>query len=354
MPRPASPPASRPVAWALLSQAIWLPLVVVDLQDRWSSRRQGLTPHPIPGAAALAPGPSGAAGGSSLTLPRGPSASALVHPGLLLGSSSQGRPNTLASITDRLGGQAPSAFGVVSPGGTRTPGPSLTLVPRTASGPLALLQASGSAASLTLQQAGFSRAELLGGPITLADLHEGQVPPMALAELGRRALSGDPLATLPAPWREPMRQALANLPSPTGASARLERARHIHVPSSRVSHPTEVPLALQADGSVDILSRPDNDAIVEEIRDWSARQAPPAEGSVTPALVHLHPVPESQVLRPSPADLAAPAAAVAPPPAMVSRDTAPSDSSSSRPGPEPNTEASDALAGPEPGATTVR
>lgn len=307
MPRPASPPAARPVAWALLSQALWLPLLAVDLQDRWSARLQDLTPRPGTGTTPLVPGPPLASAAPSLSLPRGPSASALVHPGLLLGSSSQGRASAMAAITDPVGTPAGPSLQVGSPHSARASERFQALVPQ-ASGPIALLPAGGTAAALTLQQAGFTRAELLGGPITLADLQEGPLPPMALAERGRRTLSGDPLATLPEPWREPMRQALATLSSSDGAAARLEPARHIHVPSSRVSRSTEVPLALQPDGSVDILSRPDNDAVVEEIRDWSARQAPPAAGSVAPALVHLHPVAAPQLQRPSAADLADPAA----------------------------------------------
>jgi hypothetical protein len=314
MSRPTTPPASRPVAWALLSQAIWLPLLAVDLQDRWSARLQDLTPRPGNGTTPLVPGPVLASAGPSLSLPRGPSASALVQPGLLLGSSSQSRASGMAAITGQVGAPAgPNILGA-SRGSAMASERFQALVPQ-ASGAIALFPSGATPAALTLQQAGYTRAELLGGPITLADLQEGTLPPMALAEQGRRTLSGDPLATLPEPWREPMRQALATLPSSNGASARLEPARHIHVPSSRVSRPTEVPLALQPDGSVDILSRPDNDAVVEEIRDWSARQAPPAAGSVAPALVHLHPVAEPQLQRPSAADLADPAA----PPAAGAR-----------------------------------
>ena len=82
--------------------------------------------------------------------------------------------------------------------------------------------------------------------------------------------------------------------------------------SSRISHATEVPLALQSDGSVDILSRPDTEAVVEEIRNWSVRQTPPAEGSVEPALVHLHPVSDAEPVRPSAADLTEAAPSQAP------------------------------------------
>jgi hypothetical protein len=144
----------------------------------------------------------------------------------------------------------------------------------------------------------YSRAERLGGPITLDDLGRGNVPPLAQAEQGRLALSGDPMAALPEAWREPMRQALKTLPSPAGSHARVVSARHVHIPSRRIRTATDVPLALQSDGSVDILSRPKEEAVVEEIRAWSSRQAPPAEGSVVPAVVQLHPVEDVQPIRP--------------------------------------------------------
>jgi len=308
MPRQVAPPASRPVAWALLSQALWLPLLAVDLQDRWAARIDTLKPRPGTGASAsLAPLSPLPAGGASLAPLRSPSASGLTTSGLLLGSRPLGRaPGTMA---DAFSPAAAAASGS-SRGFSGSPVPAAP----TGNAALALLPAGPAGASaLPLASAGFSRAELLGGPIGLDDLQEGAMPPMALAERGRLHLSGDPLAALPEPWREPMRRALSSLPLPSGQAPRLNQARHVHVPSSRISRPTEVPLALQSDGSVDILSRPDTDAVLEDIRDWSARQTPPSEGTVAPALVHLHPVRQAEPLRPSAADLVAPPQAAAPP-----------------------------------------
>ena len=91
MPRQVSPPASRPVAWALLSQALWLPLLAVDLQDRWTARVEKLTPRPGGGNSTLpllSPPP---ASGASLSSVRPPSASGFTSSGLLLGSSPLGR-----------------------------------------------------------------------------------------------------------------------------------------------------------------------------------------------------------------------------------------------------------------------
>ncbi|MCS5692556.1 hypothetical protein NZK33_11235 [Cyanobium sp. FGCU-6] len=104
------------------------------------------------------------------------------------------------------------------------------------------------------------------------------------------------MAPLPALWRDPMRRALGQIP---GGGARVEQARLVHVPSRRVTRTTEVPLALQSDGSVDILSRPDNPGVVREIEDWSNRQQAPSRGGVLPAVVLLHPVTDVPPIAPA-------------------------------------------------------
>jgi hypothetical protein len=150
----------------------------------------------------------------------------------------------------------------------------------------------------TLLERNFSRAELLGGVLTINDLGAPAMPPVARAERARWASSGDPMAPLPRNLREPMRQAIRTLPGPAPTmSAKLEQARVIYVPSSRVSRPTQVPLAVQADGTVDVLSSPDDPAVIEDIREWSSRQPAPAAGSVTPAVINLEPIPEEKPVR---------------------------------------------------------
>lgn len=133
--------------------------------------------------------------------------------------------------------------------------------------------------------------------------------PLALAERALRRRSADPLAPLPALWREPMRQALLKLP---GAPQQLDTARMVYVPSSSISQPVEVPLALQSDGSVDLLEVPANPALLREIRSWSRQQRPPAPGSLIPAVVRLHPLPSAAPITPLPAS--APAASAVPAP----------------------------------------
>jgi hypothetical protein len=120
-------------------------------------------------------------------------------------------------------------------------------------------------------------------------------------------------------------------PTPT-KTAKLQQGRVIYVPSTRVSKPTQVPLAVQADGTVDVLSQPDDPAVIEDIKEWSSRQPTQAPGSVTPTVVNLHPIPAevrstpvtarvspvaSAPIAPPPVPAAATPAAQAPAPAPV-------------------------------------
>jgi hypothetical protein len=329
MPIQPPPQPSRPVAWALLSQSIWLPLLAIDLHDRWQSGVRDLLPPGGPAPSRMASeGLDNARPGGLPPLPgmpaplKGSPRAERVSTGLLLGSGSPAlsrRGETISSAVESPSTSSlssPASFGQARFRAGAGSDPILSL---------AMTSASNPADRLASLRGGYSRAELLGGPITLADLtNEGTVPSLALAEQGRRALSADPFAALPEGWREPMRRALLALPAPDGSTPRIEKARHVHVPARRISAPAEVPLALQSDGSIDILSRPKEPAVIEEIRDWSASQRPPSAGGVAPALVHLHPVAEEIPQRPSAADLdptpieTPPAEAVAEPATPVS------------------------------------
>jgi len=153
----------------------------------------------------------------------------------------------------------------------------------------------------------FTRSDLLGGTLTLQNMNEPLMPAIARAERAQWIRSGDPLAPLPEVWREPMRRALNSLaPSDdhkTFITSRADRSplsidtvRFVHVPSSKVSRPSEIPLALQPDGSVDIFNNPDDPVVIEEINRWSLLQRLPEKGKVTAAVVHIHPFsPESSL-----------------------------------------------------------
>jgi len=282
---------TRAVAWALLSQSLWLPVVGIDLHDRWQAESHRSRPLALPQAelaASLPPAP----------LVNSPDPSPLSREGLsnhsttgvLLGSSSPAAHAHIGQLLDPVEkvvpiGQAamtqrPFRFAMQTPtphaGGIRSP----------EVGPLA------SASRYDLLQRSFTPAELLGGALTLKDLQVAPSPAVALSERARLARSSDPLAPLPQAWREPMRRALnaINIPSPLKPAAQLEAARVVHVPSMKVSRATAVPLALQSDGSVDLLSKPEDPAVLEAIRGWSGRQDLPASGRLAPAIVHVEPL----------------------------------------------------------------
>lgn len=309
MPPSGSGIFSRSIAWALITQMVWVPLVAIDLHDRWVARQRDITP---PGRA-LPPSPLarttplslndllGAArpvqqlAGQANQMVSGAVGQAVQGGasgvGLLLSSAGSGASSLLdRPLSVSFDAAAPAAAGAtMAPQGTAAP---LTAPPAN-----------------TLLGRAFTRAQLLGGSIGLADLQEGPMAPLALAERALQRVNADPLAPLPSPWREPMRQALGKLP---GAPLQLNPARLVYVPSSTVSQPVEVPLALQSDGSVDILEAPASAAVLREIDGWSRQQRRPASGSLQPALVHLHPLPAVAPLTPPVADSRPAAATTAP------------------------------------------
>ena len=141
---------------------------------------------------------------------------------------------------------------------------------------------------------GFTPAELLGGPLTLASLREVPMPALARAERARWQASGDPLAPLGSEWREPMRQAMRQLGEAgqkPSAQPQVQQAQMVHVPSVRIRSSEQVPVAIHADGTVQVLRRPAAKEALRDIEDWSQRQALPEPGKVMAAVVSLEPLP---------------------------------------------------------------
>jgi hypothetical protein len=58
--------------------------------------------------------------------------------------------------------------------------------------------------------------------------------------------------------------------------------------------------AASNDGSVDVLSQPDDPAVIEDIKEWSSRQPAQAPGTVTPTVVNLQPLPAEDRATPAP------------------------------------------------------
>lgn len=313
-----NPHHSRPtnlIAWALLSQTFWLPLVGIDLHDRYQARIRDLAPGRMDSSDRSPDGRviSGQPLPDPLTASLG-TALRQSSTGLVLGTRGAGHGPALRTPLDSSGkdpGGPPAISNGISPRPfatetlqalrlerSSTPSASQTASPRNAS-----------RGKRHPQPASFRNSDLLGGALTLTDLRAPSMPPLAVAEQARLSSSDDPLAPLPSVWRAPMRAALRQLPLPPSG---ITSARVVHVPSTRVKRPTPVPLALQSDGSVDVLSSPDPEAL-KDIESWSRRQKPPQRGTVTPAVVNLQPL--------NPANAAHEVKAPAPAPRRVSPPT---------------------------------
>lgn len=140
----------------------------------------------------------------------------------------------------------------------------------------------------------FTGSDLLGGTLALRDLERPANHPMAQAERARALRTGDPFSPLPTGYRQPLRLAVDTLQRQASQPQRIEPARLVQLPSRHLQRPVSVPVVLQSDGSVDILSRPDDARVLDDIRQWSARQSPPQKGSVEPAVVQVGPIPTTQ------------------------------------------------------------
>ena len=289
---------TRAVAWALLSQALWLPLVGIYFHDHLQAESRRSRPHVLPQAELAASLPPSPLLNPADLAPLSPDARSKISAGgFLLGASSPSAQAQVGHLLDR----ADEAFQAGQNAMTRRPFKvALQSFASTSGGSGSSANRHlASASGYDLLQRSFTPAELLGGALTLHDLQAEPIPAVALSERARLARSSDPLAPLPQAWREPMRRALnaINIPSPLQPPAQLEAARVVHVPSMKVSRAIAVPLALQSDGSVDLLSKPEDPAVLEAIRGWSGRQDPPALGRVAPAIVHVEPLKELPPLR---------------------------------------------------------
>jgi len=360
MKRRSRPSASnRALAWALLSQSIWLPLLALDVHDRWQAqiRVQREIAEAATRLSSREETPMIQSPGTETT-----ATGKLKDTGLLLGSASR----SLQNPSDRSGMVSESGlagFAATGPSHTLNPGRTAnpTIVPTPASRPgQPELRRGSSPLGLSttanwpnpLLQT-FNRAELLGGSLGLSDLNTPAMHPLALAERARWQRSGDPLAPLPGAWREPMRRALTGLAASKGVASSVTAARVVHVPSFRVRQSTPVPLAVQPDGSVDILTKPDNPAVVDEIRQWSSRQPSSGQAGVTAAVVHLEPMPEA-TRDPQPSlSRTTPAAPATAPVAMSSRPAAAEPSVAPTPPPVAAAPAPEVTAPPPPAAPAV-
>lgn len=311
-PNPNQKINTKAIAWALFSQSIWLPVLLTDTQDQIASKNSdydfsgvaaNIPNQNLPPLASLQDPPSRPPQSLVAQAPRPLDSSGVILNATLPKESSilSKLHNTIAPLTTPT---SPIAF---------KPSIRPSVLPRPIPNAASQSDANhrvrsagvrGDAPPSDLLRGLYSRSDLLGGVLTLGNLNDPLMPPIARAEQAQSIRSGDPLSAIPKMWREPMRQALKNLSEtlkpPTNplngkpTTIAVEQARVIHVPSSRVKRVSEVPLALQSDGTVDILNSPDDPEVVEEIKTWSSKQKLPDRGRMAPAVVHLHPIPEQE------------------------------------------------------------
>ena len=288
----------RAVAWALLSQSIWLPALISVSHDSLLSSKNDYKTI----ANSHASSNSSFDVSHENLLPKSNSQAALlaIRPphssGIFLNSLPpyQKTYHRQSFESESTSSQAPLAF---SPPPIRSSS-SVSLLTKIEHIPRSSLPAS---TSPDIFRHLYNQSDLLGGEITLRDIHEPLIPPLARAEMAKYLRSGDPLSPIPGYWREPMRQALKSLtkqnspslPIHQSNSSEIDQARVVHVPSTRLKRSADVPLALQSDGSVDILNVPSDPAVVDEIKIWSTKQTLPTKGRMVPAVVHLHPLTEA-------------------------------------------------------------
>lgn len=276
------------IGWALLSQSIWLPLLAIDAHDRWQSQVRDLKPEVASLDSASQADPANTPSGQKPPVPAGP----------LLATNQRDRdPLTDISVARSL--EVPAAA-PAPPSPSSRPSPLFSrsttgrdLVPsasqrqQKASGPRQPFLSLRSSGSMQVSASSYSQSS--GRQFSLRQPSRGP----ALTTLASRVVEGDPLAPLPSAWREPMRKALLQLPASNKGSVSLQAARVIYVPSERISAPATVPLAIQADGSIDIFSRPTDPLVIDELRNWSIRQPQATKGKIAPVVIHLTPIPKA-------------------------------------------------------------
>ena len=302
----------KAIAWALFSQSIWLPVLFTDTQDQIATKNSD---YDFSGVAANIPHQNlpkqdylAKSSEKSIIGLLAQSPKVVETNGVILNATLpkerriQSKLETIHSSSVSI--SSPVAFSTsIRP--SSVPVPLNFNSSRFESNSVARAERAKDSQPSDLLRRLYSRSDLLGGHLTLGDLNEPLMPPIARAERAQSTRTGDPLSTVPQMWREPMRKALRTLsenlnplsgsaPSRSSVVITVEQARVIHIPSSRVKRFSEVPLALQSDGTVDILNSPDDPEVVEEIKTWSSKQQLPAKGRMAPAVVHLHPIPQQE------------------------------------------------------------
>jgi hypothetical protein len=123
---------------------------------------------------------------------------------------------------------------------------------------------------------------LLGGPLTLASLHEKPMVPAARLEQTLRARSADRLSAVPLHWR-PTMEALVQ------GKHQVMPAEVVRLPAPHLKEPEEYPMAVQADGVAETSVTPSAPSR-QALERWAERQSPTPPGTVRPVMLVLEPL----------------------------------------------------------------
>jgi len=135
-----------------------------------------------------------------------------------------------------------------------------------------------------------NQADGLGGEINLSNLLDKPIPAAVRAERLGWQRSGDPLASLPPAWRQPLRQAIR---SPAEA---LLPGRVVVIPVHQLKQPITVPLALRDNGEAETFTTPESPAARQVVEAWVGTQTKPQRGKVEAIVVQLEPLPETSAI----------------------------------------------------------
>ena len=132
-----------------------------------------------------------------------------------------------------------------------------------------------------------TRADGLGGPITLSSSKEALVPIAVRVERLQQERSNDALAALPLHWRDTLRQEL-------GPKVKVSQANTVRLPVRELPERQEVPVIINDKGVAEGLVEPRHQLTRKAVEVWAARQQPAETGTVQVILVAAEPLPPAQ------------------------------------------------------------
>jgi hypothetical protein len=264
----ASTNSSRPSGACALfwlwggSAALWIPLLLADAQP-WTSTATAPSPLAAPAAGPTAASRAARPLSSAASLPPPPTLVARLG-------------KTPAPLTARASPRLESAR-------------ARPLASRIAPMPFQRVKTAKSKAHATptfapapSRQQPLPGSLLLGGPLTLASLHEKAMVPAARIEQVLRSSSADQLAAVPRHWRPTMAALIQG-------NNQILPAEVVRIPVPHLQRPEEYPMVVQSDGVAQTPVTP-SELSRQALERWAERQSPTPKGSVRPVMVVLEPL----------------------------------------------------------------